>query len=107
MGPVITLLPLTKNEMMALLLILRDIHSRAYDYTSDVQDSDIQDYLAPIYSSLGAEEMLTPRQVAGGFIEILNLKYQNPKSSFMDIVRGFSYSPDKNPDEILYDGLDI
>lgn len=107
MGPIITLLPLTKNEMMALLFILRDIHARAYDYVTEVTDRDIQDYLGPIYASLGVQEMLTPRQVAGGFIEILNLKYQNPKTPFMDIVRGFDYKDDKNPDEIMYEGLDL
>lgn len=107
MGPIITLLPLTKNEMMALLFILRDIHARAYDYTPEVTDHDIQEYLGPIYASLGVQEMLTPRQVAGGFIEILNLKYQNPRTPFMDIVRGFDYKEDVNRDEIMYEGLDL
>ena len=51
--------------------------------------------------------MLTPRQVAGGFIEILNLKYQNPRTPFMDIVRGFDYKEDVNRDEIMYEGLDL
>ena len=55
----------------------------------------------------GADEFLTPRAVIKDFIEILDLKRQNPAVEIIDIIRdrfkdilGITKDPDNMDDEI-------
>lgn len=107
MGPLMILKPLTRNEMATLLVTLRDIHAQVNNYDSPVTVEDITNYLGPIYSSLGAEQMLTPRQVTKDFIEILNIMIQNSPITFMEIVRGYHHEEEECEDDKFYNGLDL
>ena len=58
---------------------------------------------APSFSDMGADQLLTPREVTRDFLGLLNILHQNPELSFDTLVneKGFSVqSAEQNPEEV-------
>jgi hypothetical protein len=56
-----------------------------------------------MHSRLGADQLLTPREITREFLSLLNILQQNPDARFEDLIsaQGFSVkSAEKNPEQI-------
>ena len=103
LSPVIRLDPLTPEEMLVLCGKLADIHAGLYDYTKNLDDRDLGDFIKLEYSRIGASESITPREVIRDFIELLDLLYQNPNLSINELLNseGFDFAkPDNVSDNV-------
>jgi hypothetical protein len=81
-GPVIRLDLLSHEELFVLLQKLREIHAVNYGYNAMVSDDQIAQFLNTVLSRIGADQMLTPRDVIRDFIAILNVLQQHPGLTF-------------------------
>ena len=92
-GPVLTLQPLTPEELLALLQRVRTLHAQRYDWTPPVSDPQLVAFVTDAASRMGADVMLTPREVVRDFTGLLNLLQQNPDASFETLVKTVEFTP--------------
>lgn len=95
-GPMIRLEVLTPEEIFVLLQRLRHIHSLHHGYTSPITDGQIELFLNEVYKRLGAEQLLTPREVVRDFIALLNIMQQNPVVTFDQVLNGGDFVPSQS-----------
>lgn len=91
-GPIIRLEQLTLEEIFLLLHKLRDIHALHHNYQPTLCDAEIQHFMSEIYNRIGAEQLLTPREIVRDFITVLNLLHQNPDQSFEAIMGSSTFT---------------
>jgi len=96
LAPIIRLEPLTHEEMYVLLENLAKIHADLYDYDSTVTHDNLVYFLQVEYERVGADTLITPREIIRDFIELINIIYQNPEKSVAEILGGarFIFSND-------------
>ena len=102
-GPVIKLNQLTPEEIYLLLERLCELHSCHYNYTCPLGQRELTTFLNAVVSRMGADQLLTPREVTRDFLGLLNILHQNPELSFDTLVneKGFSVqSAEQNPEEV-------
>ena len=80
--PVIKLQPLTPEEILALLKRILYIHAKHYDWDPGVTDEQIAALVQNLAGRMGADILLTPREVVRDFTGLLNILRQNPTESF-------------------------
>ena len=78
MAPVIRLTPLTPEELLVLVEKLADIHAGLYGYTRTLTEDDLATFLEIELSRVGADTLVTPREVIRDFIEMLDIMLQTP-----------------------------
>ena len=78
LAPVIRLSPLTAEEMLVLVEKLADIHAELFGYQRITVQEDLVRFLQVEFRRIGADSLITPREVIRDFIELLNLIWQNP-----------------------------
>lgn len=103
LGPVIRLETLNHNEIYVLLNKLTDVHAVHYKYDNHITDENIQNFMKEVISRMGADKLLTPREVIRDFIAILNAIYQNEGLSFDNLVQSSEFQTtkaDDDPDEV-------
>ena len=85
--PVIRLSRLTGEELFALIGKLETIHSLYY--RSDVKTTDEQklEFLKIYSERMGADSLLTPREVIRDYLSILNILMQNPETDFESLLK--------------------
>lgn len=86
LSPVIRLSRLTDDELFALISKLYGIHSLYHKHSLAVTDEDKLTFLKLYGERMGADSLLTPREVIRDFLTILNIMMQNTELSFGDIV---------------------
>lgn len=96
-GPIIRLEMLSTEEVFVLLRNLRSIHSIFYVYESNVTDEQIEDFMNEAFQRLGAEKVLTPRDLVRDFISILDLLHQNPEETFASVVGSVGFENLQKP----------
>jgi hypothetical protein len=99
-GPVLGLSPLSKEELFVLLTRLRDIHSN-FDATKHVlPDNGVQGFFAHIFSRMGAEAHLNPRDVIKEYLGLLTILENNPEKKWSDLLPNIKiqHSTDENSD---------
>ena len=87
-GPMIRLETLSNTEIFVLLQRLQELHGIQYGYVPKLNDSHVQSFMAEILNRVGADQLLTPRELVRDFIAILNVLQQNPNQTFESIVHG-------------------
>lgn len=104
---VLALKPLTNEEIYTLLENLVNVYNAYYKESIEISEDEIITYMEGQLNRPGADEFLTPRAVIKDFIEILDLKRQNPAVEIIDIIRdrfkdilGITKDPDNMDDEI-------
>lgn len=100
-GPIIRLQMLSHDEVYVLLTHLIDIFNAHYRCESRVTKDDLQMFMQEVLNRLGAEALMTPREVIREFLSVLNILRQNPDASFAQIIHGSDYQPNfqaKDPD---------
>lgn len=93
-APVIKLDPLTAEEMLVLTEKLADIHADLYRYERTVSDEELAKFIKIEYARIGADTNITPREVIRDFVEMLDIVWQNPKTSIQELLDSdqFAYS---------------
>ena len=101
LSPVIRLSRLTDDELFALISKLYSIHALYHKHNLPVSDEDKLAFLKLYGERMGADSLLTPREVIRDFLTVLNIMLQNPGLSFAEIVRDRSVqSGDENGGEV-------
>lgn len=104
LAPIIRLDPLTYEEMYVLIEKLAKIHADLYDYQLAVTPDDLICFLKVEYERVGASTHITPREIIRDFIELLNIAFQNPGRTILQIMdaEGFEFSKDSITDDEIH-----
>ncbi|MFE4711481.1 MULTISPECIES: ATP-binding protein [unclassified Paenibacillus] len=85
-GPIIGLEMLSPEEILVLLERLRDIHALHYGYESTLSREQLVHFMEEAVGRLGADELLTPREIVRDFMDLLHSLHQHPELSFEKLV---------------------
>jgi hypothetical protein len=99
LAPVISLPPLSYEEMLVLIEKLAAIHAGLFEYEPILSQDEMINFIKIEFRRIGADTHITPREVIRDFIELLNIVRQNPALTVPDVLGGetFAYSgPDMN-----------
>ena len=102
-SPVIKLNQLSPEEIYLLLERLCELHSSYYSYENKLGSKELTAFLNTVLGRLGADQLLTPREVTRDFLGLLNILYQNPDATFDSLIseQGFAVkSAEKDPEQI-------
>ena len=101
-APVIKLVPLTYEELLVLIEKLTEIHAVLYEYTPDVTENDMIEFIKLEFSRIGADSAITPREVIRDYIELLNIIHQNPGTDIKSLMSsdGFSFAKPEPQGEV-------
>ena len=94
---------LTDEEIYTLLENLVNIYNTYYKTSIEISTDDIVKYMEGQLNRPGADEFLTPRAVIKDFIEILDIKRQNPNVEVSRILGdkfGHILAVSKDPDDL-------
>lgn len=105
-APVIKLEPLTAEEMLVLTEKLADMHAELYGYQRTITEDELAKFIKIEYARIGADTNITPREVIRDFIEMLDIVWQNPKTTIDSLLDSDKFkfteqtavSDDKKPD---------
>lgn len=101
-SPVIKLKQLSSEEIYLLLERLCELHGAYYGYECHLGAKELTDFLNLALSRLGADQLLTPREVTRDFLGLLNILYQNPTVTFEQLMEEQSFqvqSAGKDPEQ--------
>lgn len=102
-SPVIKLNQLSPEEIYLLLERLCELHGSYYSYECMLGEEELKSFLNTVLSRLGADQLLTPREVTRDFLGLLNILYQNPNVSFNDLINEQEFkvqSAERDPEQI-------
>ncbi|MEE8715923.1 MAG: ATP-binding protein [Coriobacteriales bacterium] len=85
-APVITLQPLTNEELLVLTEKLADIHAGLLGYERRLGDDDLVEFLRVEMARVGAQTHVTPREITRDFIELLDIMYQHPQVGMAQLM---------------------
>ena len=94
-GPIIRLDVLSHNEIFLLLQTIREIHGNHHKYEPGLDDRQLQAFMSMVLDRIGADTLLTPREILRDFVTLLNLLQQNPDESFESLVGEGKFTPGK------------
>jgi hypothetical protein len=100
-APVIGLETLTPEEISKLLQRLAEVHAVHYNSKKALSTREIEEFKQEIVNRLGADKLLSPREVVRDLISVLNILQQNPQLTFKELIHGSNFQPTragKNPD---------
>lgn len=86
MGPVIYLNRLSDDELYALIMRMLSLHKQYYSWEPDIPDDEIITFLQLCFNKMGADTLLTPREIIRDFLSVLNIMYQNPRVTFSQVI---------------------
>lgn len=94
LAPVIKLNPLSYEEMLVLTEKLADIHAQLFGYERTLGQEELIAFIKIEYGRIGADKNITPREVIRDFIELLNISFQNPGLTVLQLLgsEGFEYA---------------
>lgn len=109
-GPVIKLNQLSVEEIYLLLERLCEVHSSHYGYECDLGAQELTAFINTVSTRLGAEQLLTPREITRDFLGLLNILLQNREMNFNDLISadGFAVkSAETDPEKVGGEEEDI
>ncbi|MDR1105465.1 MAG: ATP-binding protein [Treponema sp.] len=101
-SPVLKLAPLAREEIHVLLERLRDIHAGHWGYESSLGGREIEAFIDLAFSVPGAEEFITPREIARDFLGLLGILRDDPRLSFDTMVYRDGYRVKGSPGDPGY-----
>lgn len=100
-GPILKLEMLSHEEILILLQRLTQIHGQHFGYSTSLTNEDLIAFMQTAVGRLGADQLLTPREVIRDFMDLLHTLHQNPDVSFAQLVGERTVSPaESDPDEV-------
>jgi len=109
-GPVIRLDKLSPEEVYLLLERLNHIHSIHYSYPQVLGQAELTAFLDTVASRLGADKLLTPREISRDFLELLDILHENPQVRFYDLIEAPDFhieSAKEDPEQITKDSDEL
>lgn len=85
-GPVIRLVRLTDEELLALIVRVTALHAAYYQCGELITPEEQLEFLKICLSRAGADSMITPREMLRDYMTVLNILLQNPDKKFADIA---------------------
>ena len=85
-GPLIRLDVLSHSEIFLLLQRVHEIHTMHHKYEPMLDNGHLEAFMSIVLARIGADTLLTPREVLRDFVALLNLLQQNPNESFESLV---------------------
>lgn len=85
-SPILKLDMLSYEEILILLQKLRDIHALHFQYPAMLTDEQLIAFMQQAVSRLGAEELLTTREVVRDFMDLLHTLHQHPDTTFEQLL---------------------
>ncbi|MMZ61763.1 hypothetical protein D1872_239280 [compost metagenome] len=73
---------LSHEEILILLQKLRDIHAMHFGYAAKLTDEQLIAFMQAAVGRLGAEELLTTREVVRDFMDVLHMLHQHETLTF-------------------------
>ncbi|SDH83818.1 P-loop protein of unknown function [Pseudobutyrivibrio sp. 49] len=93
MTPIVKVIPLTKEETFILMEHLVYIHSQIYNYTSDISDDELLDFIK--YAYMKRETIaITPRTMIRDFVNILDSHLQNKNEDWHSLITNYQFVAD-------------
>lgn len=92
-GPVIRLKVLDHNEIFTLLTRLLDVFVAHYKFDPKLGQAELLAFLQVVANRIGADKLLTPREVVRDFIQVLNLMRQNESVTFLELIGSENFQP--------------
>jgi len=89
---------------------LCELHSAHYNYDCTLGENELTVFLKTVVSRLGADQLLTPREITRDFLGLLNILYQNSETSFDSLMNEQNYSvksAESDPETISSDNDDL
>ena len=99
-GPILRLQTLSYEELFVLLTRLLEVHAAHYGEPARLRETELTQFLQEAVNRLGAEELLTPREVIRDFVTLLNLLQQHPELEFAQLIGDFEFHKDANKDDL-------
>ena len=102
-SPIIKLNQLYPEEIYLLMERLCDLHSSHFKYTCSLGPNELSEFLSTVASRLGADQLLTPREITRDFLGLLNILHQNPEVTFNNLMNEQNFtvkSADVNPEQV-------
>jgi len=103
--PVIKLKPLNHNEIFVLLQKLKEIFDFNFNSEIEISEQDIKYFMEDVFNRPGAAELLTPREVIKGFLDLLSILRQNPDVNKYDWISKIELE-NKESNEIESDNIE-
>ena len=97
-APLVRLDVMGEAELRQLLAVVRDIHDSLYRRESGVTEAHINAFLREAGKRIGADSLLTPRELLRDFVTLLELQRQHRRTSFealLGMVDFATGSPDR------------
>lgn len=85
-GPILKLAMLSHEEILILLQKLRQIHALHFGYRASLTDEELVDFMQTAVNRLGADELLTTREVVRDFMDVLHTLHQNPEVAYAQLL---------------------
>lgn len=102
-GPLIQLDPLDNDEVFTLLRRVLEMHAWHHKYESHINQNHLQAFIAEMQNRIGADSLLTPREVLRDFVAILNLLHQHPRETFESILGEVDFTTGDSADPEMAD----
>ncbi|MDR2854838.1 MAG: ATP-binding protein [Methanomicrobiales archaeon] len=102
-GPIIKLAQLSPDEIYLMMERLCEVHSAHYSYTCSLGSQELTAFLGTVVGRLGAENLLTPREITKDFLTLMNILQQQPDISFDTLITDQGYSvksAEQDPEQI-------
>jgi hypothetical protein len=100
-SPALRLEMLSNEEILLLLQKLRALHSTHYHYESPITDAELLAFMESVVGRMGADSLLTPREVIRDYMDVQDILYQNPDQTFEQLMEGHQVEAAKeDPDEV-------
>ncbi|MCG7409647.1 ATP-binding protein [Paenibacillus sp. ACRRX] len=85
-GPIIKLDMLSYEEILILLRRLRHVHGLHFGYEVSLTDSQLILFMEQAVGMLGADELLTTREIIRDFVDMMHTLHQHPDISFESLL---------------------
>ncbi len=92
-SPVIRLRRLSDNELYALVVRLYKLYvQKEGERAPKLAQSELENFMTCALSKVGAEDMVTPREIIRDFLTLLNILRDNSEATFNALLRGMRTS---------------
>lgn len=87
-GPVIKLRRLSDDELYALITRATKLHAQYYDWQVRITQDEMRAFFDTCLSRIGANSMITPREVLRDYLSLLDILRQNEDATFDKVMEG-------------------
>ena len=88
LGPVIRLRRLSYDELYALIIRLTKLHAQQWNWDPGVTSGQITEFLNLCMARVGADSLITPREIIRDYLSLLNILMQNREADFSTLLSG-------------------